>query len=148
MPTINQLVKKNRKSKNVNKEKLKKILIKQADRVGKQARKEKLYAKTIALIFKTSDFISYSHQIKIMNPTNVTSEIYQITLEILDKGWRGEPLRLIGIRLSDFTEDNSKQISLFDEEKDVHNDKIQEIMDSISDKYGDGIIIPASLKKK
>ena len=127
---------------------LKKILIKQADRVGKQARKEKLYAKTIALIFKTSDFISYSHQIKIMNPTNVTSEIYQITLEILDKGWRGEPLRLIGIRLSDFTEDNSKQISLFDEEKDVHNDKIQEIMDSISDKYGDGIIIPASLKKK
>ncbi len=126
---------------------LKQILMKQSDKVGRQARSEKLYAKTIALIFKTGDFICYSHQIKIINPTNVTSEIYQYALEILDKGWRGEPLRLIGIRLSDFTKDNTKQISLFDKEKDYQNDKIQEVMDNISKKYGDGIIIPASLKQ-
>jgi hypothetical protein len=68
-------------------------------------------------------------------------------VELLDKGWRGEPLRLIGIRLADFTSDNSKQLSLFDKEKDLHNDKIQEVMDDISEKYGDGIIIPASLKQ-
>ena len=68
-------------------------------------------------------------------------------VELLDKGWRGEPLRLIGIRLADFTNDNSKQLSLFDKEKDLHNDKIQEVMDDISEKYGDGIIIPASLKQ-
>jgi len=127
---------------------LKKILLPQAERVGRQARREKIYAKTIALIFKTGDFISYSHQIKIVNPTNVTSEIYNYTLEILSKGWRGEPLRLIGIRLSDFTHDNSKQISLFDTLKDTNSDKIQEVMDNISEKYGDGVIIPASLKRK
>lgn len=126
---------------------LKQILMKQAEKVGRQARHDKLYAKTIALIFKTGDFVSYSHQIKIMNPTNVTSEIYNYALEILSKGWRGETLRLIGIRLSDFTGDNSKQISLFEQEKDLHNDKIQEVMDNISEKYGDGIIIPASLKQ-
>ncbi len=127
---------------------LKKVLMKQAERVGRQARKEKLYAKTIALIFKTNDFVSYSHQIKLINPTNVTAEIYQTSLEILEKGWKREPLRLIGIRLSDFTQNNHKQISLFDVEKDYHSDKIQEVMDHISDKYGDGIIIPASLKNK
>lgn len=125
----------------------KKILMRQADRVGRQARQEKIYAKTIALTFKTNDFISYSHQMKITNPTNVTSEIYNYSIEILNKGWKGEPLRLIGIRLSDFTNDNSKQISLFDTEKDTNNDKIQEVMDNISEKYGDGIIIPAALKK-
>lgn len=127
---------------------LKKILLPQADKVGRQARREKLYAKTVAVIFKTGDFVSYSHQMKLVNPTNVTSEIYNYALEILSKGWRGEPLRLIGIRLSDFTTDNSKQISLFDNSKDISNDKIQEVMDDISDKYGSGIIIPASLKKK
>lgn len=125
---------------------LKKILIKQADRVGRQARREKIYAKTISIIFKTNDFISYSHQVSLMNPTNITSEIYRCSLEILSKGWRGEPLRLIGIRLTNFTHDNSKQISLFEQEKDLHNDKIQEVMDSISEKYGDGVIIPAILK--
>ena len=127
---------------------LKKILLPQADRVGKQARREKLYAKTVAVIFKTSDFVSYSHQMKLVNPTNVTSEIYNYALEILNTGWRGEPLRLIGIRISDFTNDNNKQLSLFDQTKDITNDKIQQVLDNISDKYGDGIIIPASLKKK
>ncbi len=127
---------------------LRKILLRQADRVGKQARREKLYAKTIALIFKTSDFVSYSHQIKLVNPTNVTEEIYKTSLQILKNGWRGEPLRLIGIRLTDFTTDNSKQISLFEQEKDIHVDKIQEVIDHITDKFGEGVIIPASLKEE
>ena len=126
----------------------KQILMKQAEKVGRQARQEKLYAKTVALIFKTGDFISYSHQIKIMNPTNVTSEIYQHALEVLNKGWRGEPLRLLGIRLSEFTENHNRQLSLFEQEKDLSNHKIQEVMDDISEKYGDGVIIPASLKQK
>ena len=125
---------------------LKKILMKQAEHISRQARKEKVYAQTVALIFKTSDFISCSHQIKLVNPTNVTADIYNYCLDILSKGWRGEPLRLIGIRLADFTNDNRKQISIFDQEKDLHADKMQEILDDISNKYGDGVIIPASLK--
>ncbi|MDD6223571.1 MAG: DNA polymerase IV [bacterium] len=126
---------------------LKKILLKQADRVGKQARKEHLYATTIAVIFKTDHFILYSHQIKLVNPTNVTEEIYKASLQILKQGWKGEPLRLMGIRLSDFTHHNHKQVSLFDTEKDFHNDKIQEVLDDITDKFGEGVIIPASLKE-
>ncbi len=127
---------------------LKKILLRQADNVGRQARKEKLYAKTIALIFKTGEFVSYSHQIKLVNPTNVTEEIYKNALIILKNGWRGEPLRLIGIRLSDFTVENCKQISFFDQEKDINTNQIQEVLDQITEKYGDGVIIPASLKEK
>ena len=66
----------------------------------------------------------------------------------MKKGWRGEPLRLIGIRLSNFTHDNNRQLSLFEEEKDMCSDKIQEVMDDITEKYGEGVIIPASLKKE
>ena len=125
---------------------LKKILMKQADKVGKQARKEKLYAKTIAVIIKTSDFVSYSHQTKLINPTNVTSEIYKYALELLDKCFRREPIRLIGIRLADFTTENIKQISIFDENVNDNKEKIQEVIDDISDKYGENIIMPAALK--
>ena len=125
---------------------LRKILLKQADKVGRQARREKLFPKTIAVIFKTKDFTSYSHQMKLVNPTNITSEIYKYALEVLERGWKKDAIRLIGIRLSDFTDDNSKQLSLFDEDKNDSNDKIQEVLDNISDKFGDNVIIPASLK--
>ncbi len=127
---------------------LKKVLLRQADRVGRQARQKKLYAKTVALIFKTGEFVSYSHQIKLVNATNVTEEIYKNALLILKNGWRGEPLRLIGIRLSDFTSENHKQISFFDKEKDIGTNQIQEVLDQITEKYGDGVIIPASLKEQ
>ena len=127
---------------------LRKILEKQADRVGRQIRKQKLYATTIAVIFKTSNFVSYSHQMKLPNPTSATNEIYKYAKEVLQKGWRKEPLRLIGIRLGDFTKFNDKQMSIFDEEKNYSNDKIQEVMDKIVDKYGYKAIMPASLKEK
>ena len=127
---------------------LRKILLPQAEKIGRQARREKLYAKTIAIIFKTKDFKSYSHQMKLVNPTNVTKEIYKYGVELLERGWKGEPIRLIGLRLADLTCDNCKQISLFDEKVDDSNDKIQEVLDNISDKYGNSIIIPASLKIK
>ena len=39
-------------------------------------------------------------------------------------------------------------MSIFDEEKQYSNDKIQEVLDNISDKYGNSVIIPASLKVK
>ena len=127
---------------------LRKHLLRQANKVGRQARYLNLYAGTIAVIFKTNNFVSYSHQMKLVNPTNVTKEIYKYACEILENGWRKEPIRLIGIRLDNLTSNNAKQISLFDTDTTDSNDKIQKVLDNISDKYGDNVIIPASLKEK
>lgn len=130
------------------KSELKKALLAQADHVGRQLRKQKKYATTIAIIFKTKDFVSYSHQKKILTPTNISKEIYTNILGLLDISWRGEPIRLIGIRLADLTCDNVKQISFFDKVCDNNSDKIQGTLDEINDKYGSYTIMPASLKER
>lgn len=127
--------------------KLKDILLHQTDRVGRNLRKQKKYASVVALTFKTNDFKTYSHQKKLINPTNVNEEIYKAALEILKTGYNGEPIRLIGIRLDDLTYDNTRQISLFEKEKDSSSEKIQLVMDSINEKYGSLKIIPASMKE-
>lgn len=126
---------------------LKHVLLRQADKVGRTARDKKLYATTLAIILKTNEFKSYSHQIKLVNPTNSTEEIFKQAIKLFKVCYRGEPIRLIGIRLSDFVKENIKQVSLFEEEKDINSDKIQEVIDTIKDKFGYGIIIPASLKE-
>ena len=125
---------------------LKKILLGQANRVGRELRYINMYAKTIAVIFKNNEFISYSHQMKLVNPTNVSSEIYKYAVEVLEKGYRKDPIRLIGIRLADLTSESNYQISLFDTDNKISNDKIQKVLDNITDKYGDSIIMPASMK--
>ena len=127
---------------------LRKVLLRQANKVGRNIRGQNLHAQTIAVIFKTNRFVSYSHQMKLVNPTNVTSEIYKYACEVLEKGWKKEPLRLIGIRLDNLTSNSDKQISIFDTDTNDSNDKIQKVLDNISDKYGDNIIMPASLKEK
>ena len=126
---------------------LQNILLYQADRVGIQLRKEKKYTGTIAVIFKNKDFISYSHQKKLDVPINSTEEIYKVAVDVLKKGWRGDKIRLIGIRLGSLTEKRVKQFSLFDMNTEDDVDKIQDVLDKINDKYGSCKITVASMKK-
>lgn len=128
--------------------KLKQILLYQADKIGRTLRKRKKYTSVIAVIFKTSNFVSYSHQKKLDNATNVTEEIYNAAVEILESGYRGEAIRLIGLRLDNLTDDNCRQVSLFERESHSNVEKLQNVMDNINDRYGDLSILPASMKKK
>ena len=73
--------------------------------------------------------------------------MYKISCELLKNTWKGEPIRLIGIRLADFTSDNQKQVSLFESESERNVDKLQSVIDNINDKYGNMKVIPASMKK-
>lgn len=129
--------------------KLKDILFKHTDNVARQLRKQKQYAKTVAVIFKSFDFKSYTAQAKLQIPTNQSSEIYKLVQVIFDKAWKKEPLRLIGVRVADFTSIREEQINLFENksEESLVDDKIQNIIDDINIKYGTNAIMTASLKK-
>lgn len=128
--------------------KLQEVLLYQAERVARSARREGVYARVVAIILKNSEFVTYQHQKKLVNPTNATEDVYKIACVLLKSIWKRDPIRLIGIRLSDFTKDNQKQVSLFEKESEVNVDKLQRVMDSINDKYGDLKIMPASMKKR
>lgn len=128
--------------------KLKKILFTQAEEVGRELRRQHSYAKTIAVTFKNSSFESYSHQMKLYNQTNVTEDIYKTAITLFDRSWKGDDIRNIGIRLSDFVNSRERQISLFETPKDEKNDKMQETLDKIKNKYGNKSIFSASLLEK
>lgn len=126
---------------------IRKILLMQADEVGLEARKRKLFAKQIAIIIRTDEFVNYSHQTKLENPTNVSEEIFKKAYSLFERAWKGEPIRLIGIRLGDFVKTNVTQISLFDVNTvDDSSIKMQQAVDQIRSKFGKNIIMPASLK--
>lgn len=127
-------------------DKLKEILFRQTEEVSRQLRYQGQYARTVAVIYKNSQFINYSAQAKLTNPSNNTKEIYNLVIEIFEKSYKKDPIRLVGVRLSDFADNKETQLSLFEDKFEDDESDIQKTMDKINNKFGKGLIAPASLK--
>ena len=112
-----------------------------------QLRKQKQYAKTVAIIYKNNEFKNYSAQAKLENLTNNTKEIYKLVIQIFEKSYKKDPIRLIGIRLADLSAQKNIQINLFaQEQENTKEDEMQKTIDQINEKFGKSLITPASLK--
>lgn len=126
---------------------LESVLFRQATEISRQLRNRGKYCNVIAIIYKNSNFESYSKQIKLPNSTNNTNVIFEEVKKLLMLGWRKDYIRLIGIRLGDISENFRKQISLFDIKEDSNfDDKFQETMDEINNRFGKNTLYPASMK--
>ncbi len=118
-----------------------------SEMVSKRLRKEGKYANTICVILKDNNFIRKSHQRSLKNPTNITNEIYITSKEILREFYKGEGIRLIGLRLDNLSIKENYQINLFENIEEKNKDeKIDRIIDEINDKLGNNTITKASLK--
>lgn len=129
-------------------EKLKEILFRQTEDVTRELRNQKQYAKTVAVIYKNNEFKNYSAQSKLPYQTNSTKEIYKLVVEIFNKSYRKDPIRLIGVRLADLSETKERQLTLFEQELESEDkeEEIQKTIDNINKKFGKSLIAPASLK--
>ena len=130
----------------LNKDYLKKIILDMSNQVGLRARRQKLFANNIAITYRLASFKSFSHGVKIHNPTNNTMEIYKKAIELFNEIEFSEKIRSIGVRLSDLSQECSEQVSLFEDKKDDR--EVQEIMDNINFKYKNTVVMPAIFFKK
>ena len=122
-------------------------LMRLSDKVARRLREQNKYAYVVVVVLKNINFKRKSHQIKLKNATNITSEIYEVSKKILDEMWDDEAIRLIGIRLDNLVEVKTHQVSLFDDEEQKKDDEVlDKLVDSLNSKFGDNIINKASLK--
>ena len=116
---------------------LNKVLLSLSEKVGYRIRKSGLKAYTISIQIKTNEFLKYSHQKKLTKPTSNTQQIYNTARELLEKIYNNQPIRLIGVKLDNLTDNEFTQISIFEEtKKDKKNTKLDNVIDNIKDKYG------------
>lgn len=126
-----------------------KILEQISDNVARALRKQNKYAYVISVQLKDCYFKSKQHQKKLVNATNLTSEIFKISKELTDEMWDEKPIRLVGIRLDNLTSQNHKQVSLFDDINiENNNTTLEKTLDHLKDKFGSNIIQNASMKNK
>ena len=99
------------------------------------------YGTVVAVILKDSNFNRKNHQKKLKNPINSTDDIYNVASLLLKEMYKGEDIRLIGLRIDNFSDDLNYQYSLFDSND---NDGIDEVINNINKKYGKNAVKRAS----
>lgn len=131
------------------KEEIKELLWAIVNELGIKLRKENVSASLIVLFMRTNKFINYSKQKQILNATSNSKDLFKEVCILLNSMYNDIPIRLVGVRVSSFTNSDVEQISLFDiPNSNKHNKSLDKTIDKIKDKYGDNIIEYASIKKK
>ena len=119
-----------------NVETLNEILLTLAEHVAYRLRKYKMVANVVNVGLRTKDFKDFSHQKKLDFATANTKDIYLKAKELLKEMYNGEEIRLVALRVDKLTNKNEAQISLFETEKERKQEKLDEVLDNLKDKYG------------
>ena len=118
------------------------ILLALSDSVASRMRADGAKAFCISVTIRGNDFKDRSHQKKLTEPTDVTSEVYEISKQLFSELWdKRTPLRLLGVSLTDLLREDYVQQSLFPDERREKEKKLDRAVDSIRGKYGSGTIV-------
>lgn len=111
------------------------VMLSLTEMVCMRLRQSGFCASLVSVSIKTSEFMHYSHQRKFFTPTDSTTAIYETACSLFDRLWKGQPLRHLGVRVSEFSSNDFIQLSLLQ----AHNEKkkrLDEAIDNLRMKYG------------
>jgi DNA polymerase-4 len=113
-------------------------LLAQADEVGRRLRAKGLYAQTVAIKIRFSDFATHTHAKTLASPTDHTHELRDAARALLAsfaaREWRA--VRLCGFAASKVGE-SAGQLPLFDDGKREKLARLDDLRDRIRSKFGD-----------
>jgi len=129
---------------------IQRFLLQLSEMVGSRARRYNVSGKTIHLYVRYADFFSsWGKQTTLKNYINLSDDIYRTALGILNTVELEQPVRLLGISLSNLKH-QAEQLPLFEDERK----KLfaTQAMDTINDRFGKmsvtfGSLIPGKEKQ-
>ncbi len=123
-----------------------KFLLQLSEMVGRRARRYNVWGKTVTLSIRYADFDTWvGKQETLPDYINQSADIYRAAVRILDTLVLPQPVRLLGVRISNLRYE-SNQLPLFaDERKRAF---LVNAMDAVNDRYGDFSVTFGSLLDK
>ena len=120
----------------INKEAAYKVLRSLVEKVSTRLRELNKCCNSVSVNVRSSDFKNYSHQKKLVNPTDSTRKLLETVLELFDEAWKKEPIRLLGVSLTQLVDEGHYQISIFENLEYDKEKALDKTLDSIRKKYG------------
>lgn len=126
------------------------VLLKLSEEIGEEARRYGFMGRTVSIAIRYDDFKTITRQ-KSVAPTYLTKDIYKTAAFLLDENWAPKrPIRLLGVGISGFDEGENDQISFFDLDEKLpderkREEKLEKTIDSIRARYGSDVVKRAKL---
>ena len=121
------------------------VLLALTDSVTARMRADGVKACCVAVSIRSNDFKTRSHQRKLMDPTDISRDVYQISRQLFGELWDGHtPLRLLGISLTELTREEQPQLSLFPDEGREKARRLDKAYDAINSRFGASAIMRGS----
>lgn len=118
-------------------DKLEEILLALTEQVTYRLRKYNMLANIVNVQLRTKSFEDTSHQGKLLMATSSTKEIYEKAKKLLRQMFNDNmSIRLIGVRVDNLVEKEELQLSIFQDDKLKKQEKLDEVIDSLKNKYG------------
>ncbi len=121
-----------------------KVLLSLCETVAMRLRNSENCCGLISVSIRNAKFISYSSQKKLHYYTDCTQNIYNEAIELFDDMWEGEPIRHLGVSISDLCTNEFHQVTLFESKNTDKNKAIDKAVDKIRQRYGSTSVIRAS----
>jgi DNA polymerase-4 len=91
-------------------------------------------ARTVVISIKTNTFNHWSHQCKLNFATNNTTKIFQAAKKLFRESWNKEPIRHLGVRVTDFEPGEFVQLNLFDDDTEKQ-EKLDKVIDDLRNRF-------------
>ena len=125
-----------------NREEAHRILLALTDSVATRMRMDGAKTECVAVTIRSSEFCDSSRQIKLNEPTDITSELFRHAGRAFDLLWNGRmPLRLLGVSLNQVSKEGTVQLTLFENDNRERARKVDRVVDSIRERFGSDVIV-------
>jgi len=123
------------------------VLLSLSEKVCRRLRRDNMQAGLVTVTYRSNDFVNKSRQHKMDIHTFATDLIYREARSIFDELWdKKTPIRLLGVSCSALSDGSNEQLSLFGEEEKEKHEKLDRMLDSIKDRFGENAVRRGSQK--
>ncbi len=101
-------------------------------------------ARVVHVHYRSSLFEGQGHQRKLPSGIDQTMRIHEVACELFEELWHREPVRQIGIRVSDFSDASCFQPEIFNPRREEAQRRLDRTIDRLRERFGDDAIQRAS----
>ncbi len=124
------------------------LLARLTEMVARRLREAGLYARTIQIKLRYSDFSTFTRAHTLSHATDVDAEMLREVRALFHRNWTGKPIRLIGVYVGSLGTSEG-QLSLLDQQETDRWRKALTAVDKLRDKFGDeSVSLAGGLKGK